>query len=398
MASSFLTFTKVIRHHGIPDDDWQLNGQYNYIEFKNGSRIDLLDVAYKPSDPLYERFGSLEYTGGWLEEAGEVDFMAFDVLKSRIGRHKNKDFGIPSKIYLTCNPTKGWLYKEIYRKSKDGVLPLNTKFVQSLYSDNPHTSTEYKENLSEIQDKATKERLMFGNWEYDDDPSTLIEYDAICDLFSNTVDEYDTKYITADIARHGQDKTVVMVWYGYEAKFVMEWQDKGLDVTALKIKDLAAKYKVPFSKVIIDEDGVGGGVVDMLRGVKGFVNNSKPFLNRVTGKPDNFQNLKTQCYYLLAEYINNHRLAVRCDMTQQEQLTEELEQVKKRDADKDGKLKMQPKDKMKEMIGRSPDYADAMMMRMYFEFFQRPEKVISPASMLLGTPMTKRKEMSTSYE
>lgn len=43
-----------------------LTGKDNFIELGNGSRIDLLDLQYQPRDPLYERFGSLEYTGGWI--------------------------------------------------------------------------------------------------------------------------------------------------------------------------------------------------------------------------------------------------------------------------------------------------------------------------------------------
>ena len=104
MASSVETFKKVCTYHSIPDSDWKLNGQYNYIEFKNGSKIDLLDVDYQPSDPLYERFGSTEYTGGWLEEAGEINFGAFDVLKTRIGRHLYKEYGLHPKMLFTCNP------------------------------------------------------------------------------------------------------------------------------------------------------------------------------------------------------------------------------------------------------------------------------------------------------
>ena len=61
MQSSFETWKKVCLYHKIPLDDWKLNGQYNFIEFKNGSRIDLLDVNFQPSDPLFERFGSTEY-------------------------------------------------------------------------------------------------------------------------------------------------------------------------------------------------------------------------------------------------------------------------------------------------------------------------------------------------
>jgi phage terminase large subunit len=86
MNSTFVTWGKVCAFHGIPRSDWSLDGKYNVIRFKNGSTIDLLDVAYKPTDPDYERFGSYECNGGFGEEIGEWHFKAFDVLKSRIGR------------------------------------------------------------------------------------------------------------------------------------------------------------------------------------------------------------------------------------------------------------------------------------------------------------------------
>jgi hypothetical protein len=40
----------------------KLNSKDNYIKFLNGSEILLLDMAYQPSDPMYQRFGSLELT------------------------------------------------------------------------------------------------------------------------------------------------------------------------------------------------------------------------------------------------------------------------------------------------------------------------------------------------
>ena len=36
-------------------------------------------------------------------------------------------------------------------------------------------------------------------------------------------------------------------------------------------------------------------------------------------------------------------------------------------SDKEGKLEIVPKDDIKVMLGRSPDYGDALMMRMVFE-------------------------------
>ncbi len=367
MQSTYITWTKVCSFHKIPQEDWKLNGQYNYIEFKNGSRIDLLDLKFLPTDPLYERFGSLEYTDGAIEEAGEVEFLAYDVLKSRVGRHMNQEFKLKPTILITGNPKKNWTYSQFYKPWKNGTLPDNQIFIQSLYNDNPFTAEEYGYQLSQMKDKANKERLMFGNWEYDDDPATLIDYDAITDLFTNTV-EIGDKYISADIARWGSDKIVIYLWEGL--KVIKKWvyDKQGLDVTTENIKKIASDEKVPFSHIVVDDDGVGGGVVDNLRGIKGFVNNATALDNPITHQAENYQNLKTQCYYMLAEYINNHKIAIDTeDAKFKEDLIEELEQVKSKDMDKDNKKRLVPKDEIKEILGRSPDYADALMMRMYFE-------------------------------
>lgn len=50
----------------------------------------------------------------------------------------------------------------------------------------------------------------------------------------------------------------------------------------------------------------------------------------------------------------------------QELITEELLTVKEKDVDNDSKLQIVPKSLMKEEIGRSPDLADMISMRMWF--------------------------------
>jgi hypothetical protein len=125
---------------------------------------------------------------------------------------------------------------------------------------------------------------------------------------------------------------------------------------------------VPNSNIVADEDGVGGGVVDILK-CKGFVNNSKPL--KEENQIVEYQNLKTQCYYKLAEKIQNNGIYINCpDGTIQDDIIKELEQVKRDKIDSDGKLRIVPKEKIKEFIGRSPDYSDAMAFRMYFELKQ----------------------------
>lgn len=360
--STQITFRKVASYHNY--HDWDINGQDNYIYFKNGSQIDLLDLQYKPRDPLYERFGSLEYTGGWIEEAGEVNFGAFDVLKTRIGRHLNAEFNLPSKLLITCNPKKNWLYSEFYKPWKSGMLAEDHAFIQAFVQDNPHLTEDYIENLKSTKDKAKKERLLFGNWEYDDDPAALMTYERITDIFSNDHVDSGEKYITADIARFGRDKTVIMAWSGFRVIKIEYIPKNDLEEAKAAILAMKKQYSVGMSNVIIDEDGLGAGVVDALK-CKGFIGNSRPVAIK---NEDNFDNLKSQCYYKLSDIVNDKNLMVISRDTKiQEWIVEELEQVKQKDVDSDKKKGVVPKDKVKELLGRSPDFSDALMMRMYFE-------------------------------
>lgn len=379
-ATSLLTFIKVCNFHNIPTNDYKINNQYNFIEFRNGSRIDMLDLSFKPSDPMYERLGSLEYTdGGWIDEAGEVPFMAIDILQSRGGRHMNTEFGLNPDTLYTYNPNKGWVYR-VYKAWKDGSLAKDIVFIQSLFSDNPYTADVYGKQLDRIKDVAMRARLKMGSFEYDSDPSSLIEYDAILDMFTNSVKEGE-KALSVDVARHGVDKTVKYLWKGLKLYGVRIYARQDTSVTSTKLKMTAQEEMIPYSRIVVDEDGIGGAVVDNCKGVKGFIANS-PALNSVMSHTqENYANLKSQCAYKLAEVINKHEIAICIEddqfvsevpgLTQEvwrEQLIEELEQIKSKDIDRDQKLKVVPKDEIKETLGRSPDFSDTLLMRMMLEY------------------------------
>ena len=188
----------------------------------------------------------------------------------------------------------------------------------------------------------------------------MIEYDAILNLFNQTGKQGD-KYISCDVARFGNDRTIIMLWEGLHIKKVRSIGKSAVNQVVDEIRLLQQINGVRLTNIIVDEDGVGGGVKDYMR-CRGFVNNSRAL------KGENYQNLKTQCYYKLADMINTAQIGIDCnDINMKNHIIEELEQVRTKDADKDNKLQIIPKETIKDIIGRSPDYADALAMRMFFE-------------------------------
>lgn len=385
----------------VKDRDYVYNAQDGIIKFSNGSEILILDTAHSPQDPEFTRFGSLELTWAWIDESAETPLKAKQILKTRVGR-KNKIGGKEIKSFWleTFNPDKGHVYSDYYKPWKDGKLPPYRMFISSLATDNPHLPKEYINNLKKA-DKVTRERLLYGNFEYDDDPAKLFYHDSVLDLFTNTVENGEL-YLTADIARFGKDFTIIGIWDGLECKEIKKLDNKDLSYQAQFIKEILKDYRIPFSHAIIDEDGIGGGVIDQLGGVKGFIGNSTPYQIWDTRKQKmvnaNFKNLRSQCYFKLAELVNSHQVAVRTDENTQEIIRQELEVIKQKHPDKDTKNAVISKEDIKEMIGRSPDYADMLMMRMSFEFTSKSPRAVRTNDIkhLTKEPIVVKKH--TSYE
>ena len=403
MASSYATFRKVCAYHDIPTTDWKFNGQYHYIEFRNpetgifdgeGSRIDCLDLKYTPADPMFQRFGSTEYTGGWIEEAGEVHFMAFDVLKSRVGRWKNIEYNLFPKILLTCNPEQNWLYRIFYKPWRKKQLQPGYAFIQALYKDNPYTAAQAEKRLDRITDPILRMRLKMGLWEYNVGDNSLVTYDALLDMFTNSIDFVGEKYFTGDVARYGSDKIVLASWQGLDLYQLEAKQHRGIDLTSTDVRVILRNDQIPYSHAIVDDDGVGGGVVDNVRGIRGFVGNSSALKRRVIGNSgeeedikENYGNLRSQCAFMIAEYINHHkiRISAKIDEPTKEFIIEDLQQMlRKVDTPIESPLRIISKDDIKMALGRSPDFADVLMMRMFFELDSSQEIQHLPVPTSIG--------------
>ena len=361
--STLKTFWRVCQKYGAKlERDFVYNDQKSVITFlTTGSEILLLDVKRNPSDPEFDGLGSTEFTIGFGEEVGEWDSMAYDILSTRVGRWRNDEYQIPAKMLLTCNPKKNWVYKMFYKPWTKGELPKHLCYIPSLVTDNPKTPPQYIERLQKLSSDAMKQKLLYGNWDYDESPNDLVEYESINNIFTNEYVPSGKKYITADVARFGKDKTVIRLWDGLRAIQRVSMSSSSITQVVDSIRKLARSNAVSMSNVIVDEDGVGGGVVDTLR-CKGFVSNTRPIQIK---NNLNYDNLKSQCAFKIAQLINEGSV-YDSEKQHQETIEQELSQLKQKEKE-DTKKALISKDDMKKSINRSPDDLDNYIMRAYFE-------------------------------
>lgn len=399
MESSFVTFTrKVLPYYKLEQGrHWEFNGQRYELEFYNGSIVKFLHTDLIPSDPMFDRFGSQEFTRGWGDEVSEWPFKAYDVLKSRVGRWKNVEYNLKSKMALTLNPSQDWPYRVFYTPWKKAGRPVDPKkplvsirtvvdgvvhertfvFIPAKPGDNEFTAKEYLRQLATITDPVLKARLMEGDWEFTSAVDVLFPADAIADMYDNPAKRGGQMYMTADVARFGGDKIVLTYWRGWDAFRIEVYDSLRIDETASKIRTGLTKYGIPRDHVLIDSDGIGGGVVDLLPGCLGFTANAAPFgVIGETEAREQYENLRVQCIYHAGEKAKARQITVsEPDVAVRESLAEDLAQFKRRDADRDGKLKVVKKEDIRQSLGRSPDIGDTIIMRSYFDLRVREEAI-----------------------
>jgi len=351
------TFFQVAADIGLrAGEDFSYNQQSHIIKFSNGSEIILADLFLYPSDPHFQDLGGLELTDVFLDEATEISEKAYSVVCSRI-RYKLNEFNLKPKILLTCNPAKGWIYNQFYLPYKNQNLPEHLAFVQALPGDNIHLPEAYVTSLTRLPE-ADRKRLLEGDWEFDNSSDRLYLYDELMRCFREPMNVGEG-YITADIARLGKDRTVLCVWKGLSCIDIVVLRQKRQDEVKAEIQRLMNQYSVRLSNVLADADGVGGGLVDSLR-CREFMNGSKAV------RGTQYMNLKADCYFRLGELIDKNEITF--PIKWQEDICKELELIRRVDPDKEGKLRVTSKDTISQRTGGiSPDIADAIMMRAYFE-------------------------------
>ncbi len=368
--TTLLTFFKRLKYYGLERDvDFKFNAQdYKIIFTYTNSIVFFKEIKYMPGDPEFDRLGSYDLTDVFLDEAQQLHFKARQVLKGRLSvTVGNNWYTIPKMLY-TCNPAKNWIYSDFVKPSEDGILEDRSKFIRSLPYDNPYIPQSFFDNLM-TADEVTKQRLLYGNFEYDDDPSALVDYDAICDLFTNDHVKPGEKHISADLAMQGRDRFVSGLWNGLMCTVKIDKKKSAGKEIEDDLKKLKTEACVPNTCIIADSDGLGAYLDSYIKNIKTFHGGTSARDSKTFG------NIKDECGFKLAEFINSRSIKIICTDIQKEEIKKEISMCLKRDNVDIDKKKIINKAKMKEYLGHSPDYLDMLIMGMWFYIFKRRQNI-----------------------
>ena len=409
--STLITLFEVFETMWIKKKGYRYNENMWTIKLVNGSEIVLIDLAYRPSDPDFAYLGSSEYTSAIIDETQETDGKAKETIMSRIRNLKSKVFFKSSNrenvevwikeyneknksnlflnvvemegftnyealmwkkdkpvLLMWCNPWKNFLYKEFYIPSKTNTLPEFRAFIQALPSQNPYLPESYIKSLYNMEEER-KQRLIYGNWEYNEDDSYLFPKTLIWDMFTREARKWDTYYITWDVARQWKDNTVLFIWKWLHCFEHHILKKQSFTQQKTFIQEIMKRHWISIWNVLLDGAWMGIWLVEML-GCRGFIGNSRPFSPYSSRIVDyhkrNYSNLRSQCYFYLQKLIKDWTISMDLDSDTQNELAEELLFIKQVNIEDDVKASIEKKSEIKSKLGRSPDLSDTCSMRAYF--------------------------------
>jgi len=334
----------------------------------NGSEIIFFPESLK-EDPEYNRWRGLEVNGFILEEANELAEKTFLKAIERVGTWSLPDSNeVPHPvIILTCNPARNWVKRVFHDPWRDGQLEKPFFYQPARADDNPYIPEVVKEGWLNLPD-AEYNRFVLGDWDAADEPDQLIKAEWCWNEGEHVA---GAPTLGIDVARFGDDNTIMVRMNGNSVVAVDEVDDSRIDQTAELVAKSMLHYGIAPDRVVIDAVGLGAGVADILKSsgksIRETVGGAAPLGVISTGVANfHFANLRSQMYWYAREFIREgkHHFAKSIDPGVRQKIIDDLCAPKYK-INNDKVIFIEPKQTLKKRIGRSPDYGDAYVLALF---------------------------------
>lgn len=321
------------------------------------------DFGGLDSEDAINKFNSAEYAIVGIDQAEEVkkDDIAV-LLASRRLTIDGKE--LPYKALYTANPAQCWL-KDEFIVGSNPAKP----FVQSLPSDNPHLPQAYADTLTDSFKHRPEllEAYLYGNWDALSSANQIILEAWINESTNLTMHRAaePKRYLSCDPARFGDDETVIYRFIDTNITKQTIYGKISSDRLGNLLHVAALEHKA--TAIVIDEDGLGGPVVDWQRrlsagrySVLGIQSAAKAF------DKDKYFNRRAEMWFKVAEMMQSSALPLNlyADSMSSEDWIKLKGQLCTPSYDFRGpKIIVEPKADIKTRLsGSSPDRADAAIL------------------------------------
>ena len=171
-----------------------------------------------------------------------------------------------------------------------------------------------------------------------------------------------------DVARFGNDKTVIIIRHGPKVIYIDELRKSDIVNTTGAVITAALQYKV--KDLIIDEIGVGAGVLDNLKADKRFNAQGLNGSNRPSNS-EKYLNLRAEVFEGLRQRFADGDISIPNDPELISQMASLTYRYNAR-----GQLQLESKDQIRSTGRQSPDKADAIALAFTSEIKTRPRPSI----------------------
>ena len=291
----------------------------------------------------------------YIEEAHALSHEQFSVIDPTIRKEH-------SEVWLLFNPQNRsdyvWQYFVEHERKSSIVKKIN-------YDENHFLSNTMQAIIAEAKEEDYDEYMhIYEGVPREGDDKALFAYNEVEEAMNGDLEGVDKSGVfsyAADVARYGKDKGQLSKRRGYHIYWL-----KGYDkystmeyANAIHSEIMQEQDKQP-DAVFVDTIGVGAGVLDRLleMGTRGIDANA----SMKADKNDVYINKRAEMYFNLRDFIRKGG-----KIPNDKELKEELLAVRYIYSKTNGKMQIQAKEDMKEVLGRSPDKADSIAMHFFSE-------------------------------
>ena len=284
------------------------------------------------------------------------------------------------EVYEQCKEIIDRHWKPSYNQygTPQELFIKSVTFIEAKLADNKKLMKADPTYLSNLvnQDEEQRARDLDGNWKYRNVGDDLIKLANLEEFFKNSFQFGDNQRRCAcDVAFDGGDNLVMWLLIGDHIEDVYVCSATSRTVLN-NVKNKLEEWRVLEENFTYDLSGLG-------QTFKGFFTHAVPFNNRESVEErykGQFDNIKSQCAYMFYHALNDGELSINpnlldlkfsgdgySNMALRDILRKERKAIKKNIDISDNGFCIIKKRMMKQIVGHSPDFIEALLMIFIFK-------------------------------